>query len=44
MSLEIPNKIRELQIKLYRKAKSEPEFRFYHALRQGVPGGRSARA
>ena len=29
MSLETPSKIRELQIKLYRKAKNEPEFRFY---------------
>ena len=29
MSLEIPDKVRELQIKLYRKAKSEPEYRFY---------------
>ena len=29
MSLETPGKIRELQIKLYRKAKNEPEFRFY---------------
>jgi RNA-directed DNA polymerase len=28
-SLEIPDKVRELQIKLYRKAKSQPEFRFY---------------
>ena len=29
MSLVTPSKIRELQIKLYRKAKKEPEFRFY---------------
>ena len=29
MSLATPGKIRELQIKLYRKAKNEPEFRFY---------------
>jgi RNA-directed DNA polymerase len=29
MSLETPGKIRERQIKLYRKAKNEPEFRFY---------------
>jgi len=29
MSLATPSKIRELQIKLYRKAKSEPEYRFY---------------
>ena len=28
-SLEMPDKVRELQIKLYRKAKSEPEFHFY---------------
>ena len=29
MSLTTPIKIRELQIKLYRKAKNEPGFRFY---------------
>ena len=28
-SLEMPDKVRELQIKLYRKAKSEPDYRFY---------------
>jgi hypothetical protein len=28
MSLATPDKIRDLQIKLYRKAKDEPEFRF----------------
>jgi len=29
MSLTTPSKIRELQIKLYRKAKNEPGYRFY---------------
>jgi RNA-directed DNA polymerase len=29
MSLSTPSKIRELQIKLYRKAKNEPGYRFY---------------
>ncbi len=29
MRLTTPGKLRELQIKLYRKAKDEPEFRFY---------------
>ena len=29
MNLTTPGKIRELQIKLYRKAKNEPEYRFY---------------
>ena len=29
MSLTTPSKIRELQIKLYRKAKNEPAYRFY---------------
>ena len=29
MSLETPSKIRRLRIKLYRKAKDEPEYRFY---------------
>src|SRR5450759_2697382 len=29
MSLTTPSKVRELQIKLYRKAKNEPGYRFY---------------
>ena len=29
MSLATPSKIRDLQIKLYRKAKNEPGYRFY---------------
>ena len=29
MSLETPKQIRDLQNKLYRKAKDEPEYRFY---------------
>ena len=29
MSLATPSKLRDLQIKLYRKAKNEPGYRFY---------------
>ena len=29
MSLTTPSNVRELQIKLYHKAKNEPEYRFY---------------
>ncbi len=29
MTLETPDRIRELQRKLYRKAKQEPDYRFY---------------
>jgi RNA-directed DNA polymerase len=29
MSLATPSKVRELQIKLYRKAKNQPEYRLY---------------
>ena len=29
MSLTTPSQVRELQIKLYRKAKNEPGYRFY---------------
>ncbi len=29
MSLATPSKIRDLQIKLYRKAKKEPDYGFY---------------
>jgi hypothetical protein len=37
MSLATPSKIRELQSKLYRKAKTEPGYRFY--MRPGIRHG-----
>ena len=40
MSLATPSKIRELQIKLYRKAKNELGYRFY-MLRQDLSRGHS---
>ena len=40
--LPAPDKVRELQITLYRKAKSKPEYRLWHQTSQTVHGTRKA--
>ena len=41
MSLVTPASVQKLQAALHAKAKESPSFRFYAAVRQGVPEGRS---
>jgi hypothetical protein len=41
ISLTTPGKIRELQIKVYRKAKSEPGYRCYPLYDKDTPRGHS---